>query len=541
MLNKKFKYGIISAPQPEAVEVGLEIFEKGGNVVDVAIATALIQTVVDPQMCGIAGFGSLQMYLNDKRGHQAIDFYGRAPLSVKEDMWLDLIKKECDDGFGFVLEGRVNEFGYQCMTTPMTLKAFDFALKKYGNFTLSQLLDPAIKYCNEGFSIRPKVHAFWMQPAQAGRMARVSVVNHFPEAKKIYLDKDGNLLKVGDLLKNPDMGKTYKKIAEEGIEVFYEGSIANKICQDMKKNGGLITKDDLQSCEIEENSPLEGIYKGFDIFTNRPPGGGIMLIQMLNILENFDLASLGHNSAKYISVVSEAMKYATIDKDKKVGDPKFIDVPVEELISKKYAKKLSDLIKSGEKANVARFDSSSIESKDTTHVSVVDTKGNAVSLTHSLGSSSGVITEGLGFMYNNCMMVFDPRPGNVGSLAPGKTRFTSMCPTIIKNADKLKLIVGAPGGTTITMGVLQTILNVLDFGMSASDAVSAPRFITTSNTIELTNRILRKTEKSLQNLGYPTVRYAVSYATPLVHAIRVSNGDLDAGADPAGDGLALGI
>ncbi len=540
MLSKKFKYGMISAPQPEAVEAGIDTFENGGNVVDAAIATALVQTVVDPQMCGIAGFGSMQMYFKEKNEHKAIDFYGRAPKAVKENMWEKLIIKECDDGFGFVLKNRVNEFGYQSMTTPMTLKAFDLALKKYGNLKLKNLLEPAIKFCEEGFAVRPKVHAFWMQPAQAGRMARISVVNQLPAAKKIYTKKDGNIYGVGEILKNQDLAKTYKEIANKGIDTFYNGEIAKKICEDMKNNGGLITMEDLINCEVENNEPLEGKYRGFDIFTNKPPGGGIMLIQMLNILENFDLKLLGHNSPNYIAIVSEAMKFATIDKDNKVGDPKFFDVPIDELISKNYAKRIADLIKDGKKANVIRFNSSGKESEETTHVSVIDKLGNAVSLTHSLGSSSGVITDGLGFMYNNCMMVFDPRPGKVGSLAPGKTRFTSMCPTIIKDNNQLKLILGAPGGTTITMGVLQTILNVLDFGMSANDAVSAPRFITTSNKIELTNRILRATEKSLQSMGYDTVRYAVSYATPLVHAIRINDGEIDGGADPAGDGLAQG-
>lgn len=162
-------------------------------------------------------------------------------------------------------------------------------------------------------------------------------------------------------------------------------------------------------------------------------------------------------------------------------------------------------------------------------------------MTHSLGASSGVVSEGLGFMYNNCMMVFDPRPGRTGSLAPGKARFSAMCPTMLLLDGQPFLALGAPGGTTITMGVLQTILNVVDFGMTAQEAVSAPRFCATSDVIELTNRVLRSTERALQARGYPTVRYAVSYATPIVHAIRMKDGKMDGGADPSGDGMAAQV
>lgn len=202
---------------------------------------------------------------------------------------------------------------------------------------------------------------------------------------------------------------------------------------------------------------------------------------------------------------------------------------------------MADCIRRGEKKAVPRVNSGAAESKETTHICVADEQGNIVNMTHSLGSSSGVVSEGLGFMYNNCMMVFDPRPGNVGSLAPGKTRFSAMCPTMLLKDGQPFLALGAPGGTTITMGVLQTILNVVDFDMSAQEAVSAPRFCTTSETIEITNRILRSTEKELQAKGYSTMRYAVSYATPIVHAIRMVDGKMDGGADPSGDGMSAQV
>jgi gamma-glutamyltranspeptidase / glutathione hydrolase len=530
--------GMISAPQPEAVEAGLDIFKAGGNVMDAAIAAALVQTVVDPQMCGIAGFGSMQIFMPERGGHCFIDFHGRAPMATKENMWEHLIERECDDGFGFVLKGRVNEFGYQSMTSPMTLQAFATALNIYGTMRLDELIQPAIDYCMNGFAIRPSVHAFWMQPAQAGRMERVAVVKQLPAARKIYLDDAGELLRVGDLLINHDMGRLYQRIASEGTDIFYYGDIASQIEADMEQNGGLLRKKDLEACEPAFMKPLIGSYRGFEVATNQLPGGGSMILQMLNILEEFDLAILGHNSAKFISIVAEAMKYSTIDKDRFMGDPNFVDIAEDKLLSKKYAAMIAEKIKFGEKAEIERINTGAPESKDTTHLVVADDSGNFINLTHSLGSSSGVITDGLGFMYNNCMMVFDPRKGKVGSLAPGKARFTAMCPTMILKDGVAVLALGAPGGTTITMGVLQAILNVIDFGMSAQDAVGAPRFCATSSTIELTNRILRSVEKDLRLLGYTTTRYASSYVTPLVHAIRIIEGKLDGGADPGGDGMA---
>ena len=535
------KEAMVCAPQPEAVEAGLDVLAAGGNVIDAAIGAALVQTVVDPQMCGIAGFGSMQIYLAATNSHHSIDFHGRAPLATRAEQWEDLIVRESDDGFGFILKGEVNEIGYQSMTTPLTLKAFGEALDRFGTKPFSDLLQPAIEYCEQGFVVRPAVHRFWHQPAIAGRIERMRVVTDDPAAAKIYLKPDGSLHQVGDVLRNPDMGRTYRRIAEHGITDFYEGEIARTIDADMRAHGGHITLEDLRTCSTEHTVPLEGTYRGFQLFTNQPPGGGLMILEMLNILEQFDLRAMGHNSADYIATVSEAMKIATVDKDARTGDPRFVDIPVAELTSKDYAAQMAERIREGKLTHVPRVNAGGPESKETTHICVADTEGNVVTMTHSLGSSSGVVTEGLGFMYNNCMMVFDPRPGHTGSLAPGKARFSALCPTTLFKDGKPFLSLGAPGGTTITMGVLQTILNVVDFDMSAQEAVSAPRFCTTSDTVELTNRILRSVERDLTRRGYPTCRYPVSYMVPLVHAIRLRDGALDGGADPAGDGMAASI
>jgi gamma-glutamyltranspeptidase/glutathione hydrolase len=337
------------------------------------------------------------------------------------------------------------------------------------------------------------------------------------------------------------MGRTYRRIAQHGAEDFYRGEIAGRIAADMAANNGLITLDDLADCAPEETAPLWGTYRGHRIATNNPPGGGIMLIEMLNILEHFDLPALGHNTPEYIRVVSEAMKIATVDKDTRVGDPRFVDVPVAELTSKAYAASMAERIRRGEKTHVPRFNAGGAESKHTTQICVVDARGNAVTMTHTLGQPSGVVTEGLGFMYNGAMAVFDPRPGHAGSLAPGKSRFSALSPTIVFKDDSPFLVLGAPGATYITMGNLQVMLNVLAFGMTAHEAVCAPRFAAVSDTIEVSNRILHATERALLAHGYPVKRHPQSYTFAWVHAIRMADGTLDGGADPATGGMAVAV
>ena len=536
-------HGMVTAPQPEAVEAGLECLRAGGNAVDAAIAAALVQTVVDPQMCGIAGFGTLHVYMPSRQVHTTLDFHGRSPLGVRPDMWQHLVLREAEDGWGFILKGRVNELGYGAITTPRTLAAFDVALKRFGTRSLSDLLQPAIAYCEEGFQVRPHMASFWNAPPTLGREANITMLTTLPATRKIYVKRDGRVLEVGDVLRNLDMGATLSCIAQHGVDDFYRGKIARRIVADMRANGGLLTEADLVTCAPEDNSPMWGTYRGYRIATNNPPGGGIMLLEMLNILEQFDLRVLGHNSSEYMHVVAEAMKIATVDKDAKVGDPRFVDVPIAELTSKAYAYAKADAIRRGVKARVPRLNVGGQESRHTTQICVVDEHGTCVTMTHTLGQPSGVVTDGLGFMYNGAMAVFDPRPGRAGSLAPGKARFSAVSPTIVfkpstvGGQDKPLIVLGAPGATQITMGNLQVMLNVIDFGMDAQQAVSAPRFSATSDVIELSNRILRSAERDLVAKGYVTRRWPQAYTFAWVHAIRITKSGWDGGADPATDGM----
>ena len=530
------------APQPEAVEAGALVLKSGGNAIDAAITCALMQGVVDPQMTGIAGFGSLQVYLPREGEHYCIDFHGRSPAAVRPDMWQDLIEGETPDGFGFVLKNNVNDLGYQSITVPGSLKAYHQLQTRHGVMDWSDTVTPAIARAEKGFVVRPQVHEFWSRDDASGRVVVRDRLAFSATGRELYFNSDGSLKNPGQSVKNPDMADCLRRIARDGADIFYSGPIAHRIAEDMSAHGGLLTLEDLQAYDTIKIDPLWGEYRGYRYATNNPPGGGIMLVEMLNILENFDLSAMGHNNPEYIRVVAEAMKRATSDKDNFVGDPAFVEVPVSRLTDKVYAEEMAKAIKDGEKAGVERLHAGSAkESFNTTHVAVVDAVGNAVSMTHSLGMPSGVITEGLGFMYNGCMAVFDPRPGRAGSLAPGKSRFSSLCPTIVFDGDDPHIVIGAPGGTQIAMGVLQSILNILEFDMDMQQAVSAPRFSATSDVIDVANRIPAYVTDQVAAEGYEIRRSHLSFAFAMVHGIQIRDGVMNGGADPAGDGLSLSV
>jgi len=533
-------HGMVCAPQPEAVEAGAIALKKGGNAVDAAITCAMVQTVVDPLMCGIAGFGSMQLFLPKIGHHGYIDFHTTAPEVATPDMWSDQIESQSRDGFGFILKNRANEVGYESIMTPGSLKAYYEAVDEYGTMDWKDIIQPAINHAEEGFIVRPHFDEFWSASNIMGRMAMVDKLRHTDAAKDIYFDAGGKTYPIGATVKNPDMKQTLERIRDGGADIFYSGELGEEIAENIKNNGGLLTLDDLRSYKTVRSNPVWGNYRGHKVASNQPPGGGPMVIEMLHILEQFDLGSMGHNTADYIATVAEAMKWATIDKDQKMGDPAFEEVPVSEFTDQSYAAELAERIKRGEKANVVRLGQPE-ESKDTTHVTAVDDAGNAVSITHSLGMPSGVVTPGLGFMYNGCMGAFDPRPGLPGSILAGKRRFTAMCPTIVFRGDDPYIVVGAPGGTFITMGVLQAILNVLDFDMSMLEAVSAPRITANSNTIDVSNRIPKFVTTELEDRGYPVARSPFSYVFAGVHGIRIRDGSWDGGADPGRDGMALSV
>ena len=289
---------MIVAAQPEAAEAGAVVLQRGGNAVDAAIACALVQGVVDPQMTGIAGFGSLQAYLPKRNIHSCIDFHGKAPTATRPDMWQDLIEGETRDGFGFILKGRVNDCGYQSVTVPGSLKAYQEAHTAWGSMDWADVVQPAIEQADAGFIVRPHVHFWWEQGAILGRVPNGERLRFSATGRQIYFNEAGGFKRPGERVDNPDLARTLRRIAEHGSDIFYSGEIAEEIAADFQRNGGLLSYADLRDYRTVKSEPLWGSYRGYRVATNQPPGGGVMLLEMLNILENFDLFELGHNSAR---------------------------------------------------------------------------------------------------------------------------------------------------------------------------------------------------------------------------------------------------
>jgi len=529
--------GMIVAPQPEAAEAGAQVLRRGGNAVDAAVAAAFVQGVADPLMCGIGGFGSMQVYLPKRGVHQVLEFYARAPLAARPDMWADKLRGQSRDGFAFLLEGGVSEQGYLAVCTPGSVKGYAEALSRYGTLDWADAMAPAIALAHRGVMVRPHQHWFWTQDQKdSGQVNTPDKLRLTRTGRELYFRQDGSPKRPGDMLHNPDMARTLERLAKGGPELFYTGELADEIAADFAANGGLITKEDLAAYTLSVVEPVWGSYRGHRVSVSPPPASGVLMLQVLHILEHFDLAALGHNSVAHVRLLAEAMKRMTIDKDRHMGDPAYVNVPVEQLVSKDYAAELAAAIRGGERAQVKRLDGGE---RDTTHISVVDKDGNAVALTHTLGSPSGAITEGLGFIYNGTMSRFDPRPGHAASIAPGKRRASSAAPTIVFKDDRPFIVIGAPGGSYIAPAVAQGIMNVIDFGMSMLEAVAAPRVVAVSDSIDVSNRVLHEVTDVLEAEGYDVKRSPMSYAFAALHGIRVTQGGLDGGADPQRDGMAV--
>ena len=530
---------MIVAPQPDAVEVGARLFMAGGNAVDAAIGCAFAQCVIDQMMCGIAGFGAMQLWLPARKVHEVITFLSEAPSAVTPRMWEDLLEYETRDGFGFVLKGRVNDLGYQSIATPGSLKGFHAAHSRYGKLSWADVVAPAARLAAEGYRVTPAVHQYWTTPEGMGRVEIPDRLRYTKEYASLFFDGRGDFLPVGATVKNPDLASTLERIAKDGPDTFYSGALAEAIDADMRAHGGLMRKSDLLAYDVETTPPVWGEYRGYKVAVNPPPGCGVIVLKMLHILEHFDLLALGHNSPEYLRVLAETMKRAQIEKDAKIGDPRMTPIPVAEMIDRTRAAADAAAIKRGEKVHVPRAGVK--EAADTTHLCTIDAEGNAVSMTHTNGMQSGVITKGLGFMYNGAMAMFDPRPGRAQSLEPRKRRVSSMSPTMLFRGGKPALLIGAPGGSNIPMGILQVILNIVDFGMTAGDAVSAPRISATSDLIDVAARIPAYVCEDLARQGYRTARSVQSFIAARVHAIRIDGNDITGGADPAGGGMALAV
>ena len=530
---------MIVAPQPEAVEAGAAILRDGGNAIDAVIACALAQGVVDPMMCGLGGFGVLQLLDPATGTHLVLDGLSTAPLGAREDLWADRFERECPDGFGYVIRGNINELGHTAVTTPGILRVLSQAHGRFGRTGWASLFAPAIGIAEEGWAVRPHVASmFYLNEASNGRRPYADKLGLTEDGRRLYLRPDGTPKRLGERVVNPELAATLRHVAQEGADTLYTGALAARILDDMQRHGGLLTAEDLSGFAPEERAPLTISYRGYTIAVPPPPAGGIMVAEILRVVERFDLVALGHNSPAYIQVVAEAMKIAGRDKDRHIGDPRFVPAPLDRLLSDAYADACAGAIRRGERTALTRVGT---EAKETTTISCVDADGMVVSLTHTLGTASGVIAPGTGFILNGGMNNYDPRPGRAGSIAPGKRRFSTMAPTIVMKDGRPVATLGAPGGAWIAVAIAQVLMNVIDWGMGIQEAISAPRFSATSDAIDISNRIPRATQRALEGMGYEVKRAAVSYAFAGVHGITMWDGVLEGGADPQRDGLATGV
>lgn len=530
---------MIVAPQPEAVEAGHAMLTAGGNALDATLACALAQGVVDPMMCGIGGLGVLTLYDPRTRETLVIDGLSTCPARCTPSMWQDTFIGECADGYGYILHGSVNELGHTAVTTPGALRVYAEAHARFGRARWADLFSHAITLAEDGYLVRPHMHAmFTMDEQRYGRLPWSRKLAHTDEGRALYMRPDGTPKRPGDPVRNPALARTLAVLAGEGVEAFYTGAIARAMVDDMAAHGGLMDAADLANFRTRQGEPMWVRWRRWTLALPAPPAGGIIVAEALRILERFDLAALGHNSPEYIRVLAEAMKIAGRDKEEHVGDPAFHPPPLDRLLSDTYADDCAARIARGEKTRLARV---TADATNTTTISCVDADGMVVALTHTLGTASGVIPPGTGFMLNGAMNWYDPRPGRPGSIAPGKKRFSSMAPMIAFEDDRPVMTLGAPGGAWIGVALLQVVLNVLEFGMTMQEAVMAPRFSATTDAIDISNRIPRAVQRAVEAMGYEVRRNFHSYPFAAPHGITLFDGQIAGGADPQRDGLAMGV
>jgi gamma-glutamyltranspeptidase/glutathione hydrolase len=513
---------IIVCPQPQAAEIGLEVMRRGGNAVDAAVTCAFVQGVIDPQMCGIGGGGAMLVH-SPQAGDALIEFYPVAGSLAREDQWEALFIREAADRYGYVLQGWVNDVGYQSVAVPGTVAGLHEALTRFGSISWEQAIEPSIGLARDGFPVTGFVHGYWTTDYGPDVVPNVQRIQATPAAREIYTH-DGRLYAIGERMVQADLARTLERLAAAGPDVFYRGEIADEIASDFARNGGFITRHDLEGYQVSVTEPIRGTYRGLQVAAAGPPAGGLTLVQMLNFLEGFDLRSHGWPSTEAARLLVGAMAWAFADRELHIADPRFVEIPTGALADKLYAEKARSVV---------------ADRTETTHVCVVDDGGNAVSLSHTLGSASGVVTPGLGFGYNDYMNCFDPRPGRPNSIQPGKTRMTMMTPTMVFDGSRLRVCVGAPGGTKIVSAILQVLVNVLDHEMSPVEAVSAPRIDFQGDVVQAEARVPRVVCEGLARLGYAvnrrTLNYDSYFARPQV-IVADREGFLSGGSDPRKDG-----
>ncbi len=461
-----------SSAEPISTRIGVEVLRRGGNAVDAAVTMAFVEAVTLPRAGNLGGGGFL--LLRTPQGRiRALDFRETAPRHAHRDMYL----RPCGQA-----DPRASTHGHLAAAVPGTVAGLAEVLREHGTLSLREAIEPARLLAEEGFPVPATLAA-----DLAGLSERLRA---FPASAEIFLP-GGKPPEPGDLLIQEDLAWSLARIQQEGPDAFYRGEIASRLARDMKRNGGLIDLEDLAAYRTIWREPVVGTYRGYEVWSMPPPSsGGIHLIQILNILEGEDLQALGQNSAATLHLLSEAMRSAYADRSEWLGDPDFVRVPVARLLDRSYAEGLRrqiprDRARPSLEVRPGLFPG--FESEDTTHLSVVDPEGGAVSLTYTLNFSygSGVVAAGTGILLNNEMDDFAAAPGRPNAfglvqgernaIAPGKRPLSSMTPTLLTRDGEFAMALGSPGGPRIISTVLQVLLNVVDFGLNAQEAVSRPR------------------------------------------------------------------
>jgi len=452
-----------------ATEVGYDILRKGGNAVDAAVAVGFALAVTLPRAGNLGGGGFVLIYDKESDEISAIDYRSAAPSSATSDLFLE--------------KDKVIRFGHLVNAVPGSVAGLLKAHKDHGSLPLDDLLKPAISLAQDGFEVTHDLNYVleWGKESMLANQA----------SKDKFYDLNDAPVQVRSILKQPNLAKTLFKIGKKGSEIFYKGEIAKWISEESLSSGGLITMEDMASYKAKLREPIETSYRGYRVVTMPPAAsGGLVLLQTLNILENFDLKELGHNSAKTVHLLSESMQRAYADRAAYHGDPDYYEVPIKQMLNRQYSRDLADQISESRTpdgqifaGDLRKYD----ESPDTTHFSIIDSKGNAVSNTYTLGSSfgSGVTIEKGGFLMNNQMRNFSHFYGRedvkfgtseANKLEPGKRMISTQTPTLVFKPDgQLLMILGSPGGGRIPNIITQVISNVIDHDMSFSEAVMAPR------------------------------------------------------------------
>lgn len=463
--------GVVVSDNALATQAGMEILRYHGNAMDAAVATAFALGVVDPASSGIGGGGFMVIYQAKEKKAHALDFRETAPAAAHKDLFMK----------GGKAAPALSLTGALAVAVPGAVAGLGEALKRFGTLPLSTLMAPAIRYATEGFTVRP-----YLRSAVERQLA--SIKDH-PDLARIFLVKD-EVPAEGERIRQPELGMALKAIAEQGPQVFYQGWIAQAIADRLRKGGGILTLEDLQSYKPVWREPVIGNYRKRLVIAMPPPSsGGIAVIQMLNVLEGYKLSLFPHNSATLLHLLTETMKHAFADRAQYLGDPDFVRIPTEKLLSKGYAASIRSRISSvqTQPPNLYGLASSKSEQGGTTHFAVIDSTGNAVSCSLTINTQFGskVLVPGTGIVLNNEMDDFSIHSGvpniyglvgsEANSIRPKKRPASSMAPTIILQGDRPVLIVGGSGGPRIISATLQTILNVLDFHMSLKGAVESPR------------------------------------------------------------------